>query len=75
MKFFFQAFRELQNFLQYLAPAVASEAEHHQTDHFKLRQLVSKVYLKLGEWYEELNGLTIDNLKTILTYYTHAKVS
>ena len=39
-------------------------AAHHvggQNGDTKLRKLVSRVYLKLGEWYEQLNGLNEEN--------------
>ena len=49
---------------------------HHvggQNGDTKLRKLMSRGYLKLGEWFEQLNGLNEENINTILAYYTHAK--
>ncbi|XP_027228160.1 serine/threonine-protein kinase mTOR isoform X1 [Penaeus vannamei] len=66
-----EAYGHLQNFLQYIAPAVGVGGCHNNDN--KLRELVSRVHLKLGEWYEQLHGLNEDNINTILTYYTHAK--
>ncbi|CAL4086221.1 unnamed protein product, partial [Meganyctiphanes norvegica] len=63
-----EAFGQLQTFLQNLAHHVGG-----QNGDTKLRKLVSRVYLKMGDWYEELNGLNEENINTILTYYTHAK--
>ncbi|XP_064091213.1 serine/threonine-protein kinase mTOR-like [Macrobrachium nipponense] len=65
-----EAYGQLQNFCQFLAPAVVMEGQNGDN---KLRKLVSRVYLKLGEWFEQLHGLNEDHINTILTYYTHAK--
>ena len=40
----------LQKFLQFLAPAVVVVGGGNQNGDNKLRKLVSRVYLKLGEW-------------------------
>ncbi|KAK8751728.1 hypothetical protein OTU49_009992 [Cherax quadricarinatus] len=64
-----EAHGRLQKFLQYLAPAVVVG----QNGDGKLRKLVSRVYLKLGEWYEQLHGLNEENISQILNYYTLAK--
>uniref|UniRef100_A0A0P4VNQ8 Serine/threonine-protein kinase TOR n=2 Tax=Scylla TaxID=6760 RepID=A0A0P4VNQ8_SCYOL len=68
-----EAYWRLQKFLQFLAPAVVVVGEGNQNGDNKLRKLVSRVYLKLGEWYEQLHGLNEENIANILTYYTHAK--
>ncbi|KAG7166823.1 Serine/threonine-protein kinase mTOR-like [Homarus americanus] len=65
-----EAYGRLQKFLQYLAPAVVVG---QNGDNNKLRKLVSRVYLKLGEWYEQLHGLNEENISQILSYYTLAK--
>ena len=46
----FFSHRRLQKFLQFLAPAVVVVGEGNQNGDNKLRKLVSRVYLKLGEW-------------------------
>ncbi|XP_071544223.1 serine/threonine-protein kinase mTOR [Panulirus ornatus] len=65
-----EAYGRLQKFLQFLAPAVVVGGQNGDS---KLRKLVSRVYLKLGDWYEQLHGLNEDSINTILSYYTHAK--
>ncbi|XP_076064565.1 serine/threonine-protein kinase Tor isoform X2 [Oratosquilla oratoria] len=65
-----EAYTQLQTFLQYLAKNVVVGS---QSRNEKLRKLVSRVYLKLGDWYEQLHGLNEENISTILNYYTYAK--
>ncbi|KAA0203049.1 hypothetical protein HAZT_HAZT004190 [Hyalella azteca] len=65
-----RAYTKLQTFVTHLNQAAVNL--HNEAS---VRILISKVYLKLGEWHEDIHGVNEETLPTITKYNHHARVA
>lgn len=67
-----EVYNHLTQFVSWCQPILREEAMSRSIAFAELDKLLSRCYLKLGQWHENLHGLNEKTIPCILTYYLNA---